>query len=213
MARVDDYKEALRLASAQVREKDPEETARLSGARYDFESKAFHFSFLGRDIQAGFWEPRVVYTDTGQDADLPEKVLVYHYLHQAKGVPALGRDVDFRELPGGEFYHAAFDKRAQIPLVKTFGSDPDRLTASAPSLGGEPLAGKGDAAARFQVFPRVSVTLIVWGGDDEFEPSGKILFDPSIKHYLTTEDAAWAASMVVYKLMRTKAPQGKDAKP
>ena len=54
----------------------------------------------------------------------------------------------------------------------------------------------------FGLCPRVPVTLVVWAGDDEFEPTAKILFDHSIPHYLTTEDIAWVSGMIVYRLMR-----------
>lgn len=202
MARIDDYANALKIAAREVAVRDPFEIGRLASVDYDEEEKLFRLEFLGQAVEAGHREPRVTYTDDGREADLPEKVLIYHYLNQAKGVPLAGQDVAYRDIPGGEFYHQAFYKRAEAPMLKTFGQNPNLLASAAPKIKGQVIEGLGDAAARFFPLPRVPVTLIVWGGDDEFEPSGKILFDPSVKHYLTIEDTAWAASMVVYKLMR-----------
>jgi hypothetical protein len=47
--------------------------------------------------------------------------------------------------------------------------------------------------------PRVPITFILWEGDDEFPPSIKILFDPSITGYLPLEDIS-----VISKLASTR---------
>jgi hypothetical protein len=43
--------------------------------------------------------------------------------------------------------------------------------------------------------------MTVWEGDDEFEPEANIVFDRTIGGILSPEDIAWAAGMVVYRLM------------
>jgi hypothetical protein len=70
------------------------------------------------------------------------------------------------------------------------------------SIGGVATSDMGDAALKVQAFPYVALTLVLWEGDDEFEPTGKILFDKNIRHYLSTEDIAVLSGMVVYRLMR-----------
>jgi hypothetical protein len=42
---------------------------------------------------------------------------------------------------------------------------------------------------------------MIWRGDDEFPPEGNILFDRSISHFLSAEDIAWLAGMIIYPLM------------
>jgi hypothetical protein len=123
-------------------------------------------------------------------------------LNQANGTPLKNELITYREVPAGEFYFPAFVKRAEAPMLKVFGPQPQRLTEVAPQIGGEPAQGHGDVAAMFQALPRIPVTLVLWAGDDEFEPSGKILFDRSIADYLPTEDIAWLSGMIVYRLMR-----------
>jgi hypothetical protein len=41
----------------------------------------------------------------------------------------------------------------------------------------------------------------VWEGDDEFPAEANILFDAAVGDYLSPEDAAWLASLAVYRLM------------
>ena len=61
-------------------------------------------------------------------------------------------------------------------------------------------ADTGDAGFDFTVFPKVPLRLILWQGDDEFPPDASILFDETAGDYLSPEDAAWLAGMVVYRL-------------
>ena len=205
MARVDDYANAFKIAAEELKNKNPEETARSSGAVSDPATNRLKMDYIGRPIAVVLGEIRVAYLDGADGIPLTEQVLNLHYLNKSDGTPLSGEFITFREIPSGEFYFSAFVKRAEAPMLKTFGMNPGRLLETAPLLGGAPLEGTGDAAARFWAFPRVPISLVVWGGDDEFEPSGKILFDRSISHYLSTEDVAWTASMIVYRLMRLAA--------
>ena len=133
---------------------------------------------------------------------MTEQVLILHYLNKTDARELSGELITYREIPSGEFYYPAFRKRAEIPMLSAFGQDPKLLETTAPQIGGRVAEGFGDAAARFLPLPKVPVTLVIWGGDEEFEPSGKILFDKSISHFLSTEDVAWVSGMIVYRLMR-----------
>ena len=85
-------------------------------------------------------------------------------------------------------------------MLETFGHDLTLYVKVAAALGGEPLA-LGDAAARFMAFPRVPITHVLWGGDEEFAPEATILFDETIPRYFPTEDIAALAGASVYRLM------------
>lgn len=202
MARKDDYENAFKLAAEELSAKDPKQIGELAGAVYDEERKALCFDFVGRATEVIWPDVWVRYSESDDEVPLTDRVLILHYLNQAKGAPLTGDIITYREVPSGTFYLSAFIKRAEKPMLSVFGEKPELLLEAAPKLGGERVEGLADAAARFQVLPMVPVTLLVWGGDDEFPPDGKILFDKNISHYLTTEDVAWAAGAVVYRLMR-----------
>ncbi|MFH1134500.1 MAG: DUF3786 domain-containing protein [Pseudomonadota bacterium] len=202
MARKDDYENAFKLAAKELGAKDPVLVAELAGCAHDPEARGVRLEFIGRPHLVSFPEIDVRPADGGDEVPLTEKVLILHYLNQANGAPVKNEAVTYRETPSGEFYYQAFYKRAEAPLVSAFGPDPELLPRTAPKIGGRPEEGMGDAAARFQALPRVPVTLVVWGGDEEFEPSGNILFDRSIQNYLSAEDIAWLSGMIVYRLMR-----------
>jgi len=51
------------------------------------------------------------------------------------------------------------------------------------------------------VLSRVAGGLFLWKGDEEFPPEGNVYFDASISSYLPTEDIAYLAGAVVYKVI------------
>jgi hypothetical protein len=103
-------------------------------------------------------------------------------------------------VPDGKFYLDAFHRRAKVPLIQAFGSQPERLlTLAGKAYGAVPL-NQGDVSVKVQALPAIAVALILWQGDEEFPPDGNILFDRSIINILSAEDIAWLAGMIVYPL-------------
>jgi hypothetical protein len=199
MPRVDDYKNALALAREEWSKQDPQRAALLSGAAYQEKTDQvrLQFSFIDRVVRVTWPEGLVLGPDPAKELTLQEQVLILHYLLRA---PPSGQWITFREIPSGEFYYSAFVKRAQEPLVKTFGHRPQLLKELGLRRGGVSRE-EGDVCICFQAFPKIPVCLILWAGDDEFPPEGNVLFDASIARYLIAEDVAVLSGMVVYPLI------------
>jgi len=200
MARIDDYLEARRLGVAKISGRPLSEIARRSGYALagdhwlvtPFYNRTYHLK-----------TPEFVFDDAnepGKQIPLQEQVLILHYIG-ADALPApTGCWIAYREIPGAAFYMAAFTKRAIDPLKKVFGANLDGLALAAQRLNGQPVAA-GDAAFQFTVFPKIDVQVIVWQGDEEFGAEANVLFDAAAGRILSPEDAAWAASLLVYRLM------------
>jgi hypothetical protein len=199
--RTDDFKNAIALAREDLAGRDKNQVADLSGAQLAGESLSL--TFLNRKALVNATDYGVRWADQaeGEEFALTDAVMLLHYLQGAKGVGPTGEIVAYRQIPGGEFYTAAFRKRAEIPLTKTFGKNPGALLRAAAGLGGSPRADLGDEAAIFRVLPLIDVLTVIHLGDEEFEPEGQVLFDRSVTHALSVEDAAWLGSAVVYRLM------------
>jgi hypothetical protein len=202
MPRIDDYKAAIALAVADLQQINPKRLEVRTGARYFVEDAqdGLMLPYFGQARRITWPTITVTPGDGAGELSLPEQILILHYLLHASGEPLTGRSIDFRQVPEGGFYWSAFVSRAKKPLLETFGGDLELYLKVAESLGGEtqPL---GDAAARFLAFPRVPVTHILWGGDEEFPPEANILFDETIPQYLPTEDIAALSGASVYRLM------------
>ena len=132
-----------------------------------------------------------------------EKVLILHYLAQAKGTPPSGKYITFRELPEGPVYFRTFSKRTIQPLVKNFGEDPDRLLDAGKDFGGV-RSELGDVSIVIPAFNRVPVTIVLWEGDEEFPPDGSVMFDANIQDYLTTEDVTVLSEVITWNLVRKR---------
>ncbi|MDR2300814.1 MAG: DUF3786 domain-containing protein [Deltaproteobacteria bacterium] len=199
--RVDDYKNALALAAKELLERPPNEVAQLSGANLD--GSLLKFSFMNRELVVSTLSYVVAWANQNPDEEfaLTDAVMVLHYLQGAKGVKPTGEYVAYRQIQGGEFYTAAFRKRAELPLIGTFGTKPGLLTKTAALLGGQIKEGMGDEAAIFRVLPNIDIVTIIHQGDEEFPPEGQVLFDKSISEALSIEDVAWVGSALVYRLM------------
>jgi hypothetical protein len=144
-------------------------------------------------------------------------IVLLHYLLTAdraaplrRAAPAADRWITFRELPDGLFYAQAFASHAETPLAQKFGEDLAGFRKAATALGGTPLdpaASSGlvlaDAGFRFQAFPRIAITVLIWAGDEEFPARARVLFDANAGHYLPTEDLSGVGDWLAHRLARS----------
>jgi hypothetical protein len=212
MPRIDDYKQAFKLASDQLSDKDPELLASYSGALIarDKEGEtSLVLSTLGQKVSITW--PDFVFGSEKAEAEIPiqQQVLYLHYLCGAwasSGPRAMGEWISFQEIPDGRFYMDAFQRRAKDPMVMTFGEKPEILLKVAVELYGADPFDQGDVSVVVRALPLVPIALILWRGDEEFPPEGNILFDRSIIGILSAEDIAWLSGMVIYPMIgRAKA--------
>lgn len=202
------YEYALEQAYTIVREKllnidDYERHCRKSDSRYIEKegTKNIIVRYLGEDWTVHF--PEMEVTNENDKIEIPfrEKVLLLHYLAQAKGTPPSGKYITFRELPEGPVYFRTFSKRTIQPLVKNFGEDPARLLEVGKGFGGV-SSDLGDTSIIIPAFNRVPVIIVIWKGDEEFPPEGSVVFDANIQDYLTTEDVTVVSEVITWKLVR-----------
>jgi hypothetical protein len=187
---------------------DTQEQCRKSGARYvgpneiviNYLNKPYRI-ILPKDISSCHCEADVISRSNLVEVPLKDKILILHYFTMAKGTPATGILITYKQLPGGVSYFPAFSQRAINPLVKRFGQTPELLISKTAKLGGD-KAYYGDASVTINAFSHVPITLVLWRGDEEVAPNGNILFDANISDYLSTEDVAVLSETIIWKLVR-----------
>jgi hypothetical protein len=196
---------ARRMAVEELLKANPAERAARGGGRFEPGADGrgrIGVRYLGREVWLSLPEGTMETSDGGGMLSLREEVLILHYLEKASGVSPTGNWVSFAEIPGGAFYHPVFLQRCKVPLVKYFGGEPRRLFDLAQEeTAGEHLA-LGDMGVKLRAFPRVSLGLVLWKGDEEFSPEGNVLFDSSVAGYLPVEDIVILAETVVWKLIK-----------
>jgi hypothetical protein len=204
MPKVDDYRAAVELGRAALADRAPKRLADQSGAQFvpDSEGGAvLTLSFLNRRVAITWPAFEFSFEAGGGEVPLQQQILLLHYLRGAAGEAITGDWIAYQEVPDGKFYLGAFQRRAKIPMMQTFGERPELLVKLATEVYGAVPFDQGDAAVVVRALPLVPVALILWRGDDEFSPDGNIIFDRSISGMLSAEDIAWLAGMIVYPLM------------
>jgi hypothetical protein len=155
--------------------------------------------FMGQPVAVTYPEGAVKNRNTGEELGLIERILVLHYFIHAGGSPLRNKSISFKELPGGGIYIEPFTNRCIRPLINLFGDNLTLFQERAEKCGGTKEK-YGDISYTFYPFPRIPVTLVLWGADEEFPANANIIFDASAADYLNTEDYAFLCGMLAGKL-------------
>jgi len=202
------YEYALEQAYTLVREKllsikDLERHCDNSASKYSEKDgkRNIKVSYLDEEYTVTLPDIDVFQEEVKNEIPFREKVLILHYLAQAKGTLLSGKYITFRELPEGPVYFRTFSKRTIQPLVENFGKDTARLLDIGKNFGGV-AADLGDTSIVIPAFSRVPVTIVLWKGDEELPPEGSVIFDANIQDYLTTEDVTVLSEVITWRLVR-----------
>lgn len=194
------WETTLEFAQKKFREEwHPREISLKANVKYDEAAQVFIVPFLAEEYRIK--QSGEISHHADKEVPIANQILILHYLNSAEGLPLSHQWISFKELPSGQIYINPFYNRAIRPLIMQFGEDPEQLIAAGRALGGE-KSKFGDASVTIPVFPMVPVTYVLWAGDDEFPPSGTILFDASAPHYLPIEDYVVIAGLVVSELKK-----------
>lgn len=191
---------AYELACKKLVSMDPEEICRRSGAR-SFDRDRIVINYLNSLYLVTLSSGEISLRDGKEEISLKDKILILHYLTQAKGTLFTNKLITYGQIQGGKFYCPVFLKRNLDPILNCFGDQPELLSDVAKKLGGN-RAGYGDVSVSIDVFPMVRIFIILWRGDNEVPHGGNILFDGNISDYLTSEDVCVLIETLVWKLVR-----------
>jgi hypothetical protein len=181
---------------------NPEEIARRTNLPFD--GGAFHLRIMGAECTAAF--PEFSLKDDGGN-EIQEgwkNILFLRYLCEGKYVPAMGKQLSYREIPWGNVYYRNFEGRCLQRFARTFGADIDgyrRIMETSPALRAEKLD-KSGAGYRFEFMSGLYITVYLWAGDDEFPAAAQMLFDDNFPAAFTAEDIAVAGEAVIDGLLR-----------
>ncbi len=172
-----------------------------SGARY-IGPNEIAIDYLNQSYHIVIPDCKISLEESGAEVPLKDKILILHYFTGAKGTPATGKFIAYKQLLGGVSYFCAFSQRAIAPLVKNFGKSPELLMKAVTKLGGH-KADHGDVSVTVRAFALVPITLVLWRGDEEVPPNGNMLFDANVSDYLSTEDVTVLCETIIWKLVRS----------
>jgi hypothetical protein len=181
---------------------DPESGAERCGFEYRMTGSDVVLAtrLLDRDVEIAYPTFEAHYADDGSPVPPHVAALLAYHFGSADGAGLVGRWISFAELPEGRFYVTAFHGYTGGALVRHFGDDTEGVRAAADRRGGTPLDLSADVAAGFRVLPRISLALVYWAGDDEFDARADLLLDASAPHQLDTDCYAVMGSWLTKEL-------------
>ncbi len=165
---------------------DRTETARRARCRYLAERDSFAVFLLNCEYLVdvacrtihGIAEPA-----DARPAGYLEQLSILGYLVNAKDLPPAGKLVSVDRLDRGGFFFRGSHRLPVEKLTDVFGADPQLLHTAGRGLHAIPQA-FGDASIELSVLSRISLVIIIWAADDEFEARASILFDQGASEQL-----------------------------
>lgn len=201
-----EYKDALSIAWKRLSDRDPKLVARAAEGEFYNKANRISIKFLSQNYIVDLKERRVscklTLEKAGQETKVKDyiSVLILHYMIGVKNIPLTDYWMGFKELESGQFYYDAFSKRCIRPLVEAFANEPPKLARVAGRLDARPVS-MGEVGIELNIFPRLPIRILVWGGDEEISGNANILFDRTANQFLETEDLVVATSQAVYTLL------------
>lgn len=192
---------AIDLAREKLRTRDLNDICDKTGAE-PYDSTRIRLSYLNEPYLVDIRSGEIKHEEKEEKPQLRDKIIMLHYLVDAKGTPLTGKLLTYAQIEGGRFYFPVFQKRTIDPMIRTFSQDPDSLIRRAEKYGGE-RERYGDLSVSFRPLPKIKIYMVIWKGDNEVPPNGNILFDRNIVDYLCAEDIAVLTEILTWRLIRS----------
>lgn len=196
--------QAAKLLRATLAKADLAELAERTAVTYDQgPPEQLLMELFGRQYQV---RRDIIVASDGGDVDFWVEVVLMMYVTRGSGVEPSGRWVAYRDLPNTISKQTTFEKWINR-LPRAYVGRFDELASQIESHGGVRTEDEtAELAFRFQALPHVPLLLLLWDGDEDFEPRGSLLLDETVLDYLDQE----ALTFLAEELMRRIIDEGGD---
>jgi len=190
---------------SQIEKIDGPQTALRAQCRFEPSDHAgkFIITFLNRSYIIDLDKKLIFPEDASPDesADFIEQLSILAYLIGAKDKPLQNKLVKAETLATGEFFFRGPHQMPTDQLADAFGENPEKLYQAAEAFNAI-KRDYGDTSVELFILPRLPITIVIWGGDDEFEARAAILFDQSAGEQLALDALGAAVNFTVSLLVK-----------
>lgn len=167
-----------------LRSRTHEQLLSHPGVKLSERADGYELVFLNAVYHIDPLAERIAEISPAPSRELTEEfqILLIRYLISEGGGELDGVEVSEKDFPGGVTFFQGPHTLYVSPIAELYGSRPDAFEARGRELNAIPVA-HGDKAMRFYPFPKIPVTYVLWGQDDEFSASVTVLFDRSIARW------------------------------
>lgn len=177
---------------------NPNEMSQRSTIPYDGEK--FTVDFLNRQVYIYWPSMKAVFADDGKEAAAYTKILLSRLILEGRILPWLGEMKAYTDMPWGNVYAQQFRGRCILRLAFSYGNNIEGFAKACEGLGGVKAQGSGDAIYEFDFIKGLKVRLIIWAGDEEFQPQAQVLFSDNFPSAFTAEDIAVVGDVLINAL-------------
>lgn len=207
----DHLKTRLTELKTELRHQDPEDLSRRTGCSFHRSGRnadtqpqgRFEFQLWNQDVWLSWPELTATPVQSSHAFHSGYQALILYYFSTASGIPITGRWIGFNELPDGRFYAQAFHSYTGQVLERRYTSNIKAFAHAAQYLHGKEIH-FGDLAYEFSILPRVSILIVHWLGDEDFQGVFRLLFDANLHEYLPLDACAIAGSMLTHRLIHVE---------
>jgi hypothetical protein len=168
-------------------EQDPNDVCRRAGCKYCDGNGFYTLSVWGDEYAIYPHESRIdrIANNVHSPHDFFYLFIIY-YLLKSKNIEPSGEWISEKDIPGGvTFFRGPHEIPTRL-ICRQYKNDIEAFRKKCKQLQGLPMD-MADAAYRFEITPRIPVSVLYWAGDDDFPPEAKILYDRTISEHLATD--------------------------
>jgi hypothetical protein len=194
----------------QLEKLDGTETAQRAKCQYLDSPARYTITLLNTEYVVNLSGSNIFYilSDSQQkEAKFLEQLCILAYLINARDLPLANKLVAGNTLPGGQFFFRGHHGLPTKILEETFGNNPEVLHQTSAQLDAERYE-FGDASIRLFMLPRLPLTIVIWGRDEEFEARASILFDQTAASQLPLDALLAAVNLTVEALSKNTSESG-----
>lgn len=144
---------------------------------------------------------------TQEKAKFLEQLCILAYLINAQNLPLANKLVAGNTLPGGQFFFKGQHGLPTKKLEEALGNNPGVLHQASAKLDTERCE-FGDASICLYMLPRLPLTIVIWGRDEEFEARASILFDQTADSQLPLDALLALVNLTVGALLTNITGEG-----
>jgi hypothetical protein len=123
-----------------------------------------------------------------QELAIWDKLLILMYIKQAGKRSLSGKWVAFRDLKDGMIRAESFRAACEGTLVRMYGNNKEGFLKRLIAMGAEKLTGfAADYSLVIHPLPKIPFLVLLWSGDEDFDPACKVLLDSTATEFLDIE--------------------------
>jgi hypothetical protein len=183
----------------ELKQADPAAINRRTGVAFDHAT--FHLPFMNRELWLDLGREHILVSGT-EDSEPDFLTCMTAILYLLRVDPSvLGAPVSPMELTGASTFFQARGPHAlpKAPLENKFGSQPSAFLEAGQRLGAA-VREAGDAALALQVFPGLTVEVILWEADEEFPAQASFTVPANLDRFFPLDAVLGLLQLVVKEI-------------